>query len=46
MEFRILGELEVVEAGVRLDLGGLRPRGLVALLLLISRRASRTTRLF
>ena len=34
MEFRILGELEVVDGGRRVDLGGSRPRGLLALLLL------------
>ena len=34
MEFRILGELDVSDGGHRLDLGGLRPRALVALLLL------------
>ena len=34
MEFRILGELEVIDAGGRVDLGGSRQRGTLALLLL------------
>src|SRR5882757_9467089 len=34
MEFRVLGQLEVADQGRRLELGGLRVRALLALLLL------------
>ena len=34
LEFRILGELEVVDGGRRLDLGGAKQRAVLAILLL------------
>ncbi len=45
MEFRILGPLEVLERGVRLELGGAKQRALLAVLLLHRREAVSTDRL-
>jgi predicted ATPase/DNA-binding SARP family transcriptional activator len=45
VEFRILGPLEVLEAGRRVDLGGARRRELLAILLLSANRLASTERL-
>jgi DNA-binding SARP family transcriptional activator len=45
MEFRILGPLEVLANGQALDLGGLKQRALLAMLLLEPNRAVSTSRL-
>jgi predicted ATPase/DNA-binding SARP family transcriptional activator len=45
MDFRILGPLEVVEHGQRLDLGGAKPRALLATLLLNANRLVSSDRL-
>ena len=45
MEFRILGPLEVVEKGLTLDLGGAKPRVLLAVLLLEPNRVVAQDRL-
>ena len=45
MEFRILGPLEVVENGSVLDIGGAKPRALLAVLLLRANEVVSTDRL-
>jgi DNA-binding SARP family transcriptional activator len=45
MEFRILGPLEVVENGSALDIGGAKPRALLAVLLLHANEVVSTDRL-
>lgn len=43
MEFRILGPLEVLENGRRLELGGAKQRALLAILLLHANEVVSTT---
>jgi class 3 adenylate cyclase/DNA-binding SARP family transcriptional activator len=45
MEFRVLGPLEVLEEGQALDIGGLKPRALLALLLLKANQVVSSDRL-